>query len=118
MTTVKLGRASARPLFCTMLNSAAGRRRPFNSRFPRSSGLTTVSTGSAMRLLTRICPVLGLSTKPGGEVAYRANCSVAGTVGKADLAQNRIALCDAGAEAELGAVATPRFPGVIDPPGA
>jgi len=31
-------------------------------------------------------PVLGLSTKPGGEVAYRTNCSVAGAIGKADLA--------------------------------
>ena len=31
-------------------------------------------------------PVLGLSTKPGGEVAYRTNRSVAGAIGKADLA--------------------------------
>ena len=28
--------------------------------------------------------VLGLSTKPGGEVAYRTNGSVTGAVGKAD----------------------------------
>jgi hypothetical protein len=55
-TTVKLGRASAGLVLCATLNAATGRRRPFRSRFPRSSNLATASTASAMRLLIRICP--------------------------------------------------------------
>ena len=54
-TTVKLGQASGALGLCTKLNAATGRRRPFSSRFPRSSSLTTAS---AMRLLIRICPSL------------------------------------------------------------
>src|SRR5215472_12961185 len=52
-------------------------------------------------------PVLRFSTKPGGEVAYCADRGVAGAFGKADLAQGRVALCDAGAETKFAAVATP-----------
>src|SRR5262244_1904341 len=52
-------------------------------------------------------PVLRLGTQPCGEVAHRAGCGVAGAFGKADLAQGRVALCDAGAEAKLAAVAAP-----------
>src|SRR5262249_18962210 len=55
-TTVKLGRASAALVLCTTLNAAIGLRRPFSSRFPRSSSLTAASTAPAMRLLTRIWP--------------------------------------------------------------
>src|SRR6516164_8951668 len=53
-TTVKLGRASDALVLCTTLNAATGRLRPFSSRFPRSSSLTTASTAPATRLLTRI----------------------------------------------------------------
>jgi hypothetical protein len=52
-------------------------------------------------------PVLGLSTKPGGEVAYRAGRGVAGVFGKPDLAQSRVALCDTRAETQFGAKPTP-----------
>ena len=38
-TTVKLRRASAGAVLCATLNAATGRRRPFSSRFPRSSNL-------------------------------------------------------------------------------
>src|SRR5947207_11721638 len=55
-TTVKLGRASAGLVLCATLNAATGRRRPFSSRFPRSSNLATASTARATRLLIRICP--------------------------------------------------------------
>src|SRR5437763_1417193 len=55
-TTVKLGRASAGLVVRTALNAATGRRRPFSSRFPRSSSLATPSTASAIRLLIRIWP--------------------------------------------------------------
>ena|SRR6266496_3501121 len=55
-TTVKLGRASAGLVLRTTLNAATGRRRPFSSRFPRSSSLATPSTASAIRLLIRIWP--------------------------------------------------------------
>ena len=55
-TTVKLGRASAELVLCATLNAATGRRRPFSSRFPRSSNLATASTARATRLLIRICP--------------------------------------------------------------
>jgi len=51
-------------------------------------------------------PILGLSTKPGGEVAYRADRGVAGAFGKADLTQGRIALRDASAETKFAAIAT------------
>ena len=43
-------------------------------------------------------PVLGLSTKTGGDIAHGADCGVAGAFGKSDLAQRRIALRDAGAK--------------------
>ena len=51
--------------------------------------------------------VLGLSTKPGGKIAYRANRGVAGAVGEADLTQGRVALRDASAKAKFAAIATP-----------
>src|SRR5215472_8635053 len=52
-------------------------------------------------------PVLRLGAQPCGEVAYRADRGVAGAFGKADLAQGRVALCDAGAKAKFAAVAAP-----------
>ena len=52
-------------------------------------------------------PVLGLSTKPRGEVAPRTDGDVTGAFGKADLAQGRVALRDAGAETKFVAVAAP-----------
>src|SRR4029077_20613763 len=52
-------------------------------------------------------PVLGLGAKPGGKVADRPDRGVAGAFGKADLAQGRVALRDAGAKAKLMAVAAP-----------
>ena len=52
-------------------------------------------------------PILGLSTKPGGEVAYRADRGVVGAFGKADLTQGRIALRDASSETKFAAIATP-----------
>src|SRR5215831_10138496 len=52
-------------------------------------------------------PVLGLSTKPCGEVAYGADRGIAGAFGKTDLPQGRIALRNAGAKAEFIAVAAP-----------
>ena len=52
-------------------------------------------------------PVLGLSTKPRGEVAYRTDRGVAGAFGKADLAQGRVSLRDTRAETKFAAVATP-----------
>jgi hypothetical protein len=55
-TTLKLGRASAGLVLCVTLNTVTGRRRPFSSRFPRSSNLATASTARATRLLIRICP--------------------------------------------------------------
>src|SRR6516162_4719545 len=57
-TTIKLGRASAALVLCATLNAATGLLKPFRSRFPRSSSLTTASTAPAMRLLTRIWPSL------------------------------------------------------------
>src|SRR6516165_1952314 len=51
--------------------------------------------------------VLGRGTKPGGEVAYRADRGVAGALGKPNLAQGGVALRDAGAETEFAAVAAP-----------
>jgi len=42
----------------------------------------------------KVLPVLGFGTEPGGEVAYRADRGVAGTVRKADLTQGRVALRD------------------------
>ena len=52
-------------------------------------------------------PVLGLSTKPGGEVGYRTDGGVTRAIGKPDLAEGRVALRDTRAETKLGAVATP-----------
>src|SRR6516162_9517946 len=52
-------------------------------------------------------PVLCRITKPGGEVAYRTNCSVAGAIGKPDLAEGCIALRNADAETKLAAVTVP-----------
>ena len=49
-------------------------------------------------------PILGLSTKPGGEIADRADRGVAGAFGKADLAKGRVALRDASAETKFTAV--------------
>jgi hypothetical protein len=51
-------RADAPLISSVTLNAATGLRRPFSSRFPRSSSLATASTAPAMRLLTRICPSL------------------------------------------------------------
>ena len=107
MITVKLGRASAGLVLCATLNAATGRRRPFSSRFPRSSNRATASTARATRLLTRIWPSLGLGTEPGGEIAYGSDRGIAGAVGKADLAQCRVTLRDAGTKAQLTIAAAP-----------
>src|SRR5215831_1194721 len=45
--------------------------------------------------------VLSLSTEPSRHIAYRADCGVAGALGKPDLAQRRISLCDPGAKAQF-----------------
>src|SRR5262249_21135327 len=52
-------------------------------------------------------PVLRLGTKPGGEVAHRADRSVAGALGKTDLAQCSVTLRDTSAEAKFAAIAAP-----------
>jgi len=52
-------------------------------------------------------PVLGLRTKPRGEVAYRTDRGVARAFGKADLAQGRVTLRDTRAETKFAAMTTP-----------
>jgi hypothetical protein len=59
------------------------------------------------RRLTPTIPAARISRARGGEVAYCADRGVAGAFGKADLAQGRVALRDAGAETKVAAVAAP-----------
>ena len=101
-TTVKLGRASAALVLCATLNAAAGLLRPFSSRFPRSSSLTTASSSDAAA--DQDLAILGLGTKPRGEIAYRTDRGVARAFGKADLAEGRVALRDTRTKTKLAAV--------------
>src|SRR6516225_3454039 len=51
--------------------------------------------------------ILGLGTEPGGEIAYGADRGIARAVGKADLAQCRVTLRDAGTKTKFTAVQAP-----------
>src|SRR5205814_4439202 len=52
-------------------------------------------------------PVFRLGTQPCGEVADRANCGVAGALGKADLTQSRETLRDTHTKTKFAAVSAP-----------
>jgi hypothetical protein len=51
--------------------------------------------------------VLGLSTKPGGNIAHRADRRIAGAFGKPDLAERRVTLGDTGAKPQIAATFAP-----------
>ena len=51
--------------------------------------------------------VLGLGTKTGGNIAYRTDRGITGAFGKADLAERRVTLCDAGAKPPIAAALAP-----------
>ena len=69
--------------------------------------MATAATASGDAATDQDLSVLGLSTKSGGQVAYRADRGVARAFGKAYLTEGRVTLRDPGTKTKVAAVAAP-----------